>query len=96
MINRVHVPIAHYSAPFLVVLLAEALARKRFHAPAQLAATLAVTIVANSFACGVLSRPHDRYGARVAWMATLSVGIAILLAIKAFDTKRSRNAAVGP
>ena len=96
LINRVHVPIAHYSALFLVVLLAEALARKRFHAPAQLAATLAVTIVANAFACGVLSGPHDRYGARVAWMATLSVGIAILLAIKAFDTKRSRNAAVGP
>ena len=96
LINRVHVPIAHYSALFLVVLLAEALARKRFHAQAQLAATVAVAIVANAFACGVLSGPHDRYGARVAWMATLSVGIAILLAIKAFDTKRSRNAAVGP
>ena len=96
LINRVHVPIAHYSALFLVVLLAEALARKRFHAQAQLAATVAVAIVANAFACGVLSGPHDRYGARVGWMATLSVGIAILLAIKAFNTRRSRNAALGP
>jgi hypothetical protein len=89
LINRVHVPIAHYSLLFLVVLLAEALARRRFHVQAQLAATVVVAIVANAFACGVLSGPHDRYGARIAWLATLSIAIAILIKIKSSGTKHN-------
>ena len=71
LINRVHVPVAYVSLLFLVLLLGEALARGRFHAQARLAATILVAIVANAFACGALSGPHDRYGARVAWLATL-------------------------
>jgi hypothetical protein len=89
LINRVHVPIAHYSLLFLVMLLAEALARRRFHVQAQLAATVVVAIVANAFACGVLSGPHDRYGARIAWLATLSIAIALLIKIKSSGTKRN-------
>ena len=84
--NRVHVPVAYVSLLFLVLLLGEALARGRFHAQARLAATILVAIVANAFACGALSGPHDRYGARVAWLATLAVGIALLSAIKAFGS----------
>ena len=98
LINRVHVPIAHYSLLLLVVLLAQGLARRRFHVQAQLAATVVVAIVANAFACGVLSGPHDRYGARIAWLATLSIAIAILIKIKSSGTKHivtSENAA-GP
>ena len=86
LINRVHVPVAYVSLLFLVLLLGEALARGRFHAQARLAATILVAIVANAFACGALSGPHDRYGARVAWLATLAVGIALLSAIKAFGS----------
>src|SRR5262249_60351586 len=36
-----------------------------------------------AFVCGVLSGPHDRYGARIAWIATFTAAIAILRAIKA-------------
>lgn len=87
LINRVHVPIAHYSLLFLIMLLAAALARRRFDAQAQLGATVVVAIVANAFACGVLSGPHDRYGARIAWLATLAIGVALLIQIRSSGTK---------
>ena len=38
-------------------------------------------ILANAFVCGALSGPHDRYGARIAWIATFTAAIAILRAI---------------
>ena len=90
LINRVHVPIAHYSLLFLVVLLAAALARSRFDAQTQLAATVVVAIVANAFACGVLSGPHDRYGARMAWLATAVVLIAAIRLFTARSAARDR------
>jgi hypothetical protein len=34
--------------------------------------TVTVAILANAFICGVLSGPHDRYGARIVWIATLT------------------------
>ena len=42
---------------------------------------MTVAILANAFVCGVLSGPHDRYGARIAWIATFTAAIAILRAI---------------
>jgi hypothetical protein len=38
-----------------------------------LAATVAVALLANAVVCGALSNPHDRYGARLAWIATFAV-----------------------
>jgi len=38
-----------------------------------LAATVAVALLANAAVCGLVSSPHDRYGARLAWIATLAV-----------------------
>ena len=42
---------------------------------------MTVAILANAFVCGVLSGPHDRYGARIVWIATFTAAIAILRAI---------------
>ena len=42
----------------------------------ELAATVALTLLGNAFICGVLSNPHDRYGARVAWLAVFAVFLA--------------------
>ena len=42
---------------------------------------MTVAILANAFVCGALSGPHDRYGARIAWIATFIAAIAILRAI---------------
>ena len=44
---------------------------------AALAATVALALLANAFVCGVLANPHDRYGARLVWMAPLVVLLAV-------------------
>ncbi len=42
----------------------------------ELAAVVTLAILANAAVCGALSNPHDRYGARIVWLATLVVLIA--------------------
>jgi hypothetical protein len=91
LINRLHVPIALGSMLFLLVLLANALVCRRFDAPARLAATVAVALLANAFVCGALSGPHDRYGARIAWIATFTVVIALLQTIPSLVGERRRR-----
>lgn len=44
---------------------------KRQPVLAGLALTIALGILANAFATGALSGPHDRYGARIAWLVLL-------------------------
>ena len=43
----------------------------------ELAATVTLALVGNAFVCGTLSNPHDRYGARMVWLATLAVIVAL-------------------
>jgi hypothetical protein len=81
LINRVHVPIALGSMLFVLVLVANAVVRGRFDEPARLAATVTVALLANAFVCGALSGPHDRYGARMVWIATLTAAITVMQAI---------------
>jgi hypothetical protein len=38
-------------------------------------------MLGNAFICGVISGPHDRYGARLAWIATF---VALIAAIRHF------------
>jgi len=42
---------------------------------APLAVTAALAILGNAVVCGVLANPHDRYGARMVWIATLVVAM---------------------
>ena len=71
-INRLHVPvnlIAMAALPVIVLL-----ARRR-HIPGALgdmAAFVALAVPAKAFVCGALSNPHDRYGARIVWLAVLA------------------------
>ena len=92
LINRVHVPIALGSMLFALVLLANALVCGRFDEPVRLAATVTVAILANAFVCGALSGPHDRYGARMVWIATFTAAVAVLQASKSFAAERGRRA----
>jgi hypothetical protein len=92
LINRLHVPIALGSMLFLLALLANALVCRRFDAPASLAATVTVALLANAFVCGALSGPHDRYGARIAWIATFTVVIAVLQTIASLAAERAKRA----
>ncbi len=75
-INRVHVPVALASMVLVALLFAAGLRRGRLDDLTLLAATVSLALLGNAFICGVISGPHDRYGARMVWIATLVVLIA--------------------
>ena len=45
-------------------------------ATGELAATVAIALLGNAVVCGAFANPHDRYGARVVWLAMLVIIIA--------------------
>jgi hypothetical protein len=51
----------------------------------ELAATVALALLSNAFVCGALSNPHDRYGARMVWLAML---VAILALLRMTERRR--------
>jgi cytochrome c biogenesis factor len=76
-INALQYPLALLAMALLPVIIWLAW-RKELPAPiGELAATIALTLLGNAVVCGVLASPHDRYGARVAWLATLAVILAL-------------------
>ena len=72
-INRLHVPVALASMVLLIGTIVLALKQPRLADLGPLAATAALAILTNAAVCGVLSNPHDRYGARLVWLATFVV-----------------------
>ncbi|MBN8963346.1 MAG: hypothetical protein J0H71_19630 [Rhizobiales bacterium] len=83
-INWIHVPVALLAMLLLVALLGRALWRRRLDNLGLLAATVALALLGNAFLCGVISGPHDRYGARMVWIAVL----VVLIAAELFRSKR--------
>jgi hypothetical protein len=77
-INGVHVPVALGSMLALLALIAHALWRRRLDDVTLLAATICLALLGNALICGVISGPHDRYGARLVWIATFVVLIAAI------------------
>ena len=75
-INQVHVPVALGSMLALVAIIGHALWRRRLDDVTLLAATVSLALLGNALICGVMSGPHDRYGARLVWIATFAVLIA--------------------
>ncbi|MEA2895636.1 MAG: hypothetical protein QOJ84_1251 [Bradyrhizobium sp.] len=75
-INWVHVPVALGSMLALLAIIGHAFWRRRLDDVTLLAATVSLALLGNAFICGVISGPHDRYGARMAWIATFVVLIA--------------------
>ncbi len=75
-VNRVHVPVALTAMVLLLATIVLAAARVRFADLGPLAVTAALAILANAAICGMLANPHDRYGARIAWIAALVVAMA--------------------
>ena len=80
-INAVHYPLAllALAALPLILLLAR---QRRFDGVRDLALTVAFAVLANAAVCGVFSNPHDRYGARIVWLASLTVLLAVLTALR--------------
>jgi hypothetical protein len=82
-LNDVQVPVALISMLLLPVILLAG--RGEYGDLRLLAATVIVALLANAVVCGVLSNPHDRYGARLAWIATFAVA---LVPMRAAATRR--------
>ncbi len=62
--------------------------RRRLDDLTLLAATVSLALLGNAFICGVISGPHDRYGARMVWIATFVVLIAASGASRATTIRR--------
>lgn len=87
MVNALQVPIALGSTVLLFVVMALALRRRKFADLDLLAATVAIAILVNAVVFGALSGPHNRYGARLPWIATF-----VLLTIATRATARVKMA----
>ena len=83
-INTVQYPVGLLSMALLPAILLLAATGLLSRESGELAATIALAILANAFVCGALSGPHDRYGARVVWLATF----AVIVAVGEFVTRR--------
>jgi hypothetical protein len=85
-INWIDVPVALGSLLLLFAILGRAIWRRRLDDLALLAGRVSFAVLGNAVVCGVISGPHDRYGARIAWVATLVVLIA---AVRHFNGDRA-------
>jgi hypothetical protein len=76
VINRLHRPVALIAMLLLVPIVVLGWRSPAYADLGQLAAGIALALLANAVVCGALANPHDRYGARLAWLAPLVVLLA--------------------
>ena len=82
LINALHYPLA-LGAMALLPLIALFAFWELLPAPlAELSVTAMLALFGNAVVCGVLSNPHDRYGARMVWIAGLIVLLAFAHALQ--------------
>jgi hypothetical protein len=90
-INRVQVPVAWLCMALLPLVTAYAWRRKGFADIAELNATVALAVLANAAVFGMFATAHNRYGARLVWLAVL----AVLLALARLFAQRAPRLAAG-
>ncbi len=90
-INAVHVPVALTSMLLLAAIFAWRWWWRGFDDLALLAATVSFAVLGNAFVCAIISGPHDRYGARLAWVATTVVLIAAIRSFSGDDERASHD-----
>jgi hypothetical protein len=77
-INYLHIPTALASMLLAALLFGYGVRRRPLDDLTLLAGTVTFALLGNAFICAVISGPHDRYGARMAWLATTVVLIAAI------------------
>jgi hypothetical protein len=87
-INRIHVSVAYGSMLMIAAFLGHAIWRRKADDVALLTATVTLAILGNAFVCGALSGPHDRYGARMVWIATFAL---LIILMRSFGGPRPRG-----
>jgi hypothetical protein len=90
-INRIHVPVALASMLLAAILFGHGVLRRPFDDLTLLAGTVSFALLGNAFICAVISGPHDRYGARMAWLATMVVLIATIRHFTGDAVSRDRS-----
>ncbi len=90
-INRIHVPVALTSMLLAAILFGRGVLRRPFDDLTLLAGTVTFALLGNAFICAVISGPHDRYGARMAWLATTVLLIAAIRQLTGDDASRDRS-----
>jgi hypothetical protein len=87
----VHYPLALACLLLLPLIGGYMLRRKDVNEIGELATACLFALLANAFVCGTLSNPHDRYGARLIWLA---VTVAAIAAVRLYE-ERERLRATG-
>lgn len=77
-INDVQVPLALLCTVLLLPLAFLALRRKNYVDLGELNAAAALAVLANAAVFGVLATAHNRYGARMVWIAVLAVLLSLI------------------
>jgi hypothetical protein len=90
-INMIDVPVAWAAMALLPILLLLGVYSAEFADLGRLAATLMLALFGNAVVCGVISDPHDRYGARIVWIVVFAVALAVA---RAYALVRERGASV--
>src|SRR6478672_5102377 len=95
-INRIHQPVALASMLLLITTMLLGWRREAFADLGMLAMTATAALLANAFVCGVLSNPHDRYGARMIWIAPLVVTLLLCQLYARRGLPQARPGLAGP
>jgi hypothetical protein len=77
-INAVQMPLALLCMALLPFVAAFTLRRKEFTDIGELNISAALTILANAAVFGIFATAHNRYGARVVWIATLAILLTLV------------------
>lgn len=90
-INQIHVPVALASMLLAAIVFGHGVLRRPFDDVTLFAGTVTLAILGNAFICAAISGPHDRYGARMAWLATTVVLIAAVRLFTGEDESPDRS-----
>ena len=77
-INAVHLPIALIATALLPLIVFLGWTGRLPRELGDLAFVCILALLANAFVCGGLANPHDRYGARVVWLAVFTAGLTLV------------------
>jgi glycerol uptake facilitator-like aquaporin len=85
LLNRIHIPIALLFLVLLPLWITLGLRRSASADFSRLAMTVTVAVLINAAVCGGLSNPHDRYGARIIWLAGM---VGLLGIVRMVEVRR--------
>jgi len=89
-INAVHYPVALIAMALLPFIVFAGWTGRLPREFGDLALVCILALLANAFVCGGLANPHDRYGARIVWLAVLTAGLAL---VRLYERRSAASAA---